>query len=168
MTERAQARPSIHALHGFLGSGKTTLARRLERELPGMRLTSDEWMVTLYGPDPPADLFPVYFARVMAVMEAQWVRALELGVPVILDHGFWTRRERDELRAKAAVLGVPLRWYALTVPGEEALRRIQARNGEAGALYIADETYRLFLPRFQPLMSDETAVVVTSPPTLTI
>lgn len=150
----------IHALHGFIGSGKTTLARRLERELPGMRFTSDEWMVALYGQDPPADLFPVYHSRVMELMERQWVRALELGVPVILDHGFWTRASRDVLRLKAAVLGVPLTLYALTVPDGEALRRVRKRNAEAGALFIADETYDLFRARFEPLGPDEVAVHV--------
>lgn len=152
--------PGIHALHGFLGSGKTTLARRLERELPGLRFTSDEWMVALYGPDPPADLFPVCFARVMAVMEVQWTRALELGVPVILDHGFWTRWDRDALRARAAALGVPLTFYALALPDEEALHRIRERNREPGALFIADESFRLFQDRFQPLGPDEEAVQV--------
>ncbi|GBF05401.1 hypothetical protein DAERI_040161 [Deinococcus aerius] len=61
----------------------------------------------LYGQYPPADLFPVSFGRVTAMMEAQWTRPLELGVPVILDDGFWTRASRDALRAKAAGLGCP-------------------------------------------------------------
>ncbi|SMB94051.1 AAA family ATPase [Deinococcus hopiensis] len=159
-----RSEPAIHALHGFLGSGKTTLARQLECGLPGMRFTSDEWMVALYSRDPPAELFPVYFARVMAVMEGQWTRALRLGVPVILDHGFWTRQERDDLRAKAAALGVPLILYTLDLPGGEALRRIRSRNGEAGALFIADETYWLLRARFQPLEPGEEAVSVTPGP----
>ena len=165
MSDTSPPRPAIHALHGFLGSGKTTFARRLERELPALRFTSDEWMVPLYGSDPPAELFPVYFARVMAVMEVQWTRALELGVPVILDHGFWTRESRDELRAKAAALGVPLILYTLDLPDDEALRRIRQRNEEAGALYIADETYRLFRTRFEPIGPDEAAVSAAPVPT---
>ncbi|EYB69717.1 hypothetical protein DEIPH_ctg002orf0031 [Deinococcus phoenicis] len=152
--------PGIHALHGFIGLGKTTFARHLERTLPGMRFTPDEWMVALYGPDPPEGLFPVSFARVMAVMEAQWTRALELGVPVILDHGFWTRAGRDALRAKAAALNVPLTLYALTLPEEEALRRVRQRNLEAGALFITSETFALFRARFEPLGADEAAAVV--------
>lgn len=150
--------PRIHALHGFIGSGKTTFARRLERELPGMRFTGDEWMVALYGQDPPADLFPVYHSRVMDLMETQWVRALELGVPVILDHGFWTRASRDALRARAAELGVPLTFHVLTLPDGEALRRVRARNEGAGALHIAEETYWLFRGRFEPMGADEVGV----------
>ncbi|MCP2012937.1 putative kinase [Deinococcus sp. HSC-46F16] len=154
----AEAR--IHALHGFIGSGKTTFARRLERELPGMRFTSDEWMVALYGQDPPADLFPIYHSRVIALMETQWIRALDLGVPVILDHGFWTRASRDALRAKAARLGVPLTFHVLTLPDEEARRRVRARNEVDGTMYIADETYALFRERFEAMGADEVGVMV--------
>lgn len=152
----AEAR--IHALHGFIGSGKTTLARRLERELPGLRFSSDEWMVALHGPDPPAERFPVLHARVLALMETQWTRALALGLPVILDEGFWTRASRDALRARAAQLGVPLTLYALQVPEEEARRRVRARNEEVGALQIAGATYSLFQRQFEPLGVDEAAV----------
>lgn len=152
--------PGIHALHGFIGSGKTTLARRLERELPGMRFSPDEWMVALYGPNLNAEEFPPAFDRVMALMEAQWTRALELGVPVILDHGFWTRADRDALRVKAAALGVPLTLYALILDDEEALRRVRVRNSRPDALPITDETFRLFQARFEGLEADEVAVWV--------
>ncbi|WP_180970195.1 AAA family ATPase [Deinococcus planocerae] len=154
------AEPGIHALHGFVGSGKTTLARRLERTLPGMRFSPDEWLVALSGPGLNAEEFPPAFARVMALMEEQWTRALELGVPVILDHGFWRRADRDALRAQAAALGVPLTLYALTLPDEEALRRVRVRNAQPGALPISDETFRLLRAPFQPLEADEEAVWV--------
>ena len=47
--------PTVHMIHGYLGAGKTTLARRLEREAPAIRFTHDEWMARLYGIDPPAE-----------------------------------------------------------------------------------------------------------------
>jgi predicted kinase len=56
-------------LHGFLGTGKTTLAKRLERDLRAVRFTHDEWMSALYGSDPPAEQFSEYYARVAALME---------------------------------------------------------------------------------------------------
>lgn len=152
--------PGVHALHGFIGSGKTTLARRLERELPGTRFTPDEWMVALYGPDWNAEKFLPAYARVIAVMEEQWTRALELGSSVVLDHGLWTRAGRDALRAKAAALGVPLTLYALSVPDREALRRVRLRNTRPGALPITDATVHLFRARFEPLGPDEEAVHV--------
>jgi predicted kinase len=152
--------PTIHALHGFLGSGKTTLARRLEQESPAFRFSSDEWMTVLYGHDPPAELFGDYRARVLIVMRRYWTRALELGLDVVLDEGLWTRAERDALRAEAAVLGVPLVLYRLHTPEPLARQRIRERNRQPGALYIAENTYDLFRPRFEPLDEGEARVEV--------
>nr|WP_281416188.1 AAA family ATPase [Deinococcus aestuarii] len=148
-------------MHGYMGSGKTTLARRLEHELPALRFTIDEWIVALYGPDLNAEEFPVASRRVTAVLEGQWKRAVTLGIHVILDYGFWTRRGRDGLRAEASALGVPLTFYALELPEEEAWRRIRRRNLEPGVLPIADETFTRLRPRFEPLGPDETALQVS-------
>ncbi|WP_420597352.1 AAA family ATPase [Deinococcus sp.] len=154
------SQPAIHALHGFLGSGKTTFARTLERDLPAIRFSSDEWMVMLYGQDPPEELFDIYRFRVLAVIRSCWTRALEVGVPVVLDEGFWTRFERDELRAEAAAQGAPLILYALDTPEAVARERIRRRNLEPGSLYITENTYDLFRSRFERLGPDETHVVI--------
>ncbi|TSA83035.1 ATP-binding protein [Deinococcus detaillensis] len=157
---KGEGPPAIHALHGFLGSGKTTLARQLETELPALRFSSDEWMVTLYGQDPPEALFSEYRSRIYALMRRYWTRALALGLPVVLDEGFWTRRERDDLRAEAEQLGVPLILYALSTPESVARERIRHRNQEPHSLYIAENTYNLFRPRFEPLEPDEPHILV--------
>lgn len=146
---------AIHALHGFIGSGKTTLARTLEGDLGALRFTPDEWMTVLHGADPPADEYPAMLARVRALMHSQWTRAVTLGVPVILDEGLWTRASRDELRAQAAALGVPLTLHVLPFDPAAAWERVAARNDQPGAHFIAPATFELFLPRFEPLTTDE-------------
>src|SRR2546421_108333 len=52
---------TVHLIHGFLGSGKTTFARQLEESLPAIRFTHDEWMSRIYGEDPPVERFAEYF-----------------------------------------------------------------------------------------------------------
>jgi len=94
-----------HLIYGFLGAGKTTFARQLERGLPAIRFTQDEWMTHLYGNDPPPNEFPVFFCRISELIATLWPRCLELGVDVILDLHFWSREQRDETRGTASALG---------------------------------------------------------------
>ena len=55
---------TLHLLFGGVGSGKTTVAKKLERELPAVRFTHDEWTARLYGCYPPAAGFQEASARV--------------------------------------------------------------------------------------------------------
>jgi hypothetical protein len=71
----------------------------------------DEWMARLYGDDPPVEQFTEFCRRVSEQLEEVWPRCLELGVDVVLDFGWWTRRERDCVRAKIAAIGAEARLY---------------------------------------------------------
>ena len=89
---------TAHLLFGFLGAGKTTLAKELERRHAAVRFTPDEWMARLFGEDPPAELFEASAGAILAIMEPLWLRCLSLGVDVVLDYGLWRRAERDYIR----------------------------------------------------------------------
>jgi len=47
LSESAAFMPTAHLIHGYLGAGKTTFARQLERNIPAIRFSHDEWMVRL-------------------------------------------------------------------------------------------------------------------------
>lgn len=79
--------PTAHLIHGCIGAGKTTFARRLEEELPAIRISHDEWMAHLCGDDPPVDQFPVFRQQVSTLIDKQWKRCVELGLDVVLDLG---------------------------------------------------------------------------------
>lgn len=116
--------PTLHLICGLPGAGKTTLAKRLERDLPALRLAPDEWMARIVG-----DGYDE--AKRAAVEAVQWevaARALSLGVAVVLENGFWSRRERDDFRSRAAALGAETRLHFLDVPREELLKRLALRN----------------------------------------
>lgn len=152
---------TAHLVHGFLGAGKTTFARALEARLPAVRFTHDEWMVALYGPDPPADRFPELAGRVSAVVDGLWPRCLALGLDVVLDLAFWSRAQRDETRRRVEALGGRHRLYRLAVPDEEAWARIARRNAEPGALHVARSTFETLRARFEPLGADEVHELVS-------
>jgi predicted kinase len=123
MTERA---PRLVLLCGLPGAGKTTLARRLEAEMPALRLCPDEWLAQLkidHYDEKARD----------RVEELQWQlaeRLLRLGQHVILESGFWSRDERDEKRLAARALGARVELRYLDVPLDELWRRIDRRNPE--------------------------------------
>ncbi|SNX65963.1 AAA domain-containing protein [Streptomyces sp. TLI_55] len=102
MDTRPEPRPLL--LCGLPGSGKTTPAKRLAEEIPAVRPCPDEWLAAL-GVDlfdePARDRLERRF----------WHHAqdlLRLGQTVILEFGLWGRAERDEKRAAARALGVPV------------------------------------------------------------
>ena len=147
---------TAHLVFGFLGSGKTTLARRLERRHGAVRFTPDEWMARLFGEDPPADTFGDRAAAILDIMEPLWVRCLSLGLDVVLDFGFWSRAERDRVRAAVEAVGATPVLWAVRCSDDEARERIARRNAAAHrSLYIAPATFDLLKARFEPLDPDE-------------
>jgi hypothetical protein len=147
---------------GLPGAGKTTLARSLERERDALRLTPDDWILAL-GIDP-------YDEPQRAVVEQlQWdvaMRALELGTSVILDFGFWSRRERDDFRVRASALGVGFEIHFVDASRDELLARLLARNATAGPgdVLVDAEALDRYTSWFEPPAPDEFAILGESDP----
>ena len=149
--------PTLHLLCGFTGAGKTTFATKLERDIPAVRFSPDEWMVKLYGHNPPATDFQDYYDRVVDLIWQSTLRLLALGLDVVLDFGFWSHASRDAARARVAAADVPYKLYFLDCSEEVMRRRVLKRTEEmpAGALWINEATFDLFKGRFEPLGEDE-------------
>lgn len=120
-------RPTLFLTVGLPGTGKTTAARQIETEQNALRLTKDEWVKALYGPENPPAAQDVIEGRLVQI----GLRVLELGTSVVIDYGLWGRDERSALRQAAADRGAAaeLRYFELT-PAEQR-RRLSERQAEA-------------------------------------
>ncbi len=152
--------PTAHLLHGFVGAGKTTFARRLEAEHRAVRFTHDEWMHSLYGDNPPADQFTELYDRVDALIWTYALRLLELGTDVILDSGFWSRDSRATARQRVIDAGAEPRLYFIDTPESIMRERILKRTDDlpSDSLKINSGAFELFKKRFEELDPDEAFV----------
>lgn len=151
---------------GLPGSGKTTLARQLAKEIPAIRLCTDDWQaalkIGLKEGDPASEEFH-------DLLEDQlWAFGRELmrfGQSIIFEKGLWRRSERDEKRREATELGVDIELHYLDVPLDELTRRLQIRNAEdnPSAFYITSEQIKEYFTRsFQPPDEAELALFARS------
>ena len=142
---------TLHLMVGLPCSGKTTLAQKLEQELPALRLNLDECHIRLFGQD--ADE-PEHDARHRLIEALLWKiagRALELGTNVILDYGLWAREEREDYRLRAKQLGAGSEVHYLDVPEDELLRRLKKRNSQPSqdSFLISEEAMKPWIAFFQ-------------------
>lgn len=132
---------TLHLMVGLPGSGKTTRAKELERALPAVRLTPDEWHLRLFGQylnDPKHD---TRHSTIEALLWEIAGRILTQGVHVISDFGIWSRAERDEFRRRAVQLRANAIIHYAPTTVEEILTRLTARNASlpATAFRISEE-----------------------------
>jgi predicted kinase len=153
---------TVHLLCGLPGAGKTTVARRLEREQRAVRFTLDEWMLTLF------DLTPYdeeYVARADRVKELIWNMAesvLALGHDVVLDWSQWSRAARETARQRGEALRADVLLHYVDIPLAIAEERLRDRNANpAGGVHQIelDDLRRFASELFEVPMPDEAIAI---------
>lgn len=147
MAVERSARPTLVLMVGLPGTGKTTVARQLEAD-GALRLTKDEWVKALYGQANPPDATAVIEGRLIAIA----LRALELGVDVVVDFGLWSREERTALRQAAADVGARVEIRYLALDPAEQRRRLDRRHADEPhtTWHMSDEDLAGWAARFTP------------------
>jgi len=147
----------LHLMVGLPCSGKTTYAKKLEKETNALRLTPDEWHTRLFGADV---LHPDHDQRHDTIEDLLWEIAASVlghGVDVILDFGFWKRIERDDYRERAITVGAETKIHFLDTPEDVLLRRLDIRNdvGDSRTAKIPPELMKEWLNQLEPPGEEE-------------
>jgi predicted kinase len=112
---------------GLPGAGKTTRAAELAAAHRALRLTPDEWMISLFDGSQPEGKRDLLEGRLIALA----LQALRLGTAVVLDFGLWSRDERSALRWLATSAGASCRVIYLPVDKDVQRARIADRQATA-------------------------------------
>jgi len=112
---------------GLPGAGKTTRAKELAATHRALRLTPDEWMISLFDGSQPAGKRDLLEGRLITLA----LQALHLGTNVVLDFGLWGRDERSALRWLAASAGASCQVIYLPIDTDIQLTRVAHRQATA-------------------------------------
>ena len=116
---------------GKIGSGKTTYAHKLAKQLNAVIMTQDELMYGLFGTElyySDQDQYQKYATWVEEYVKRKAGEAAKAGAVVICENGFWSRSERDELRKLYTELGVLCELHYMATSEKQRLKNIQKRN----------------------------------------
>jgi aminoglycoside phosphotransferase family enzyme/predicted kinase len=143
---------------GPIGSGKTTLARRLGEELGWHVLSSDALRKCLAGlpPEQPSPAWirpwlysPAMTRRTYRQLRESALRLLQLHGGAILDATFARRDLRDDLR-KALNGSVRLLFLELSAPLEILRQRVRERQLRPSDSDAGEREFARLAPRYQP------------------
>jgi predicted kinase len=150
-------KPIAYIIIGFIGSGKTTFARKLENETGAIRFTKDEWMVRIFGNTPLKDTFEEYDNKMASLATDIAIKCLKAGIDVIIDEGFWAKEHRNAIRAKVKNAGaIPKLYYieaSFEIMKDRTLKR--SENPPIDSFTIDEEAFDHYWNFFQPPEKDE-------------
>lgn len=157
----AGGRSRVVLVCGPAGSGKSTHARRLERE-GYVRLSFDEeaWLRGHRAHPLPADRA----AEVHAALRERLVGLVRQGSDAVVDTSFWSRASRDSYRALLEPLGVVPVTHYLGTPRDVVLRRLAGRsNLGPHDIAVDPDLARAYLDGFEVPGPDEGPLLVVRP-----
>ena len=137
---------------GKMGSGKTTYANRLSKELNAVIIAHDEIMLGLFGGElyeRDREQFYKHHSWVDGYTKRIAGEAAKAGATVIFANGFWSHSERNELRKSYANMGAICELHYIDTPEEQRYKNIQKRNesirqGELGYILTRENDINHF------------------------
>ena len=153
-------------LCGKIASGKTTYAEALRRESGAVILSCDELMLTLFD-QCLGEKHDETVARCSRYLNRLALQIIASGLDVILDFGYWSRAERETVRAFFASRGVSVCLHYVCCEEGLRMKRLHERNqalahAEERVYLIGDELRERLDQKFEEPSEEEVAQLVNT------
>ncbi len=153
---------------GKICSGKSWYAEKLRRNSNGVILSTDEVTYDLTD-NAQGEGYHSFAMRVNRYLRKKAVQIIQAGANVILDWGFWTRADRQDISEYFHSQGILYEWYYIDVSDKqwekniaERNRRIESGNGESD-FFVDEGLKNKVLSLFEVPERDEMDFWITSP-----
>jgi len=155
--------PVAYIICGFIGSGKTTFAKKLEKETGAFRITKDEWMIKIFGNSPLIEKFDEYDNKVIELSRSAALQLLSHGIDVIIDEGFWVRSQREEIKRRIEQRGATAVLYYVKCPMDIMKKRTIDRSGDPpeDSFKISGKMFDNYAKYWEPPADDESYILAT-------
>ena len=121
--------PKVSIMCGKICSGKSTYAEKLKLENKAVILSVDELTLALFE-NQAGEKLDFYVEKLKEYFLKKSLDIVEAGADVILDWGFWTKKERDYAREFYDSRNISYQFYYMNVGIDEWKKRILKRNQE--------------------------------------
>ena len=133
----------VFLICGKICSGKSYYARTLKERYNAVILSTDETTYDLINNE-QGEFYNVFAERVNLYLRKKAAEICKAGANVILDWGFWTKNNRQEMTDYLKESGVEFEWHYVDVSDEVWMKNIDARNkkiqeGNGGSDFYVDE-----------------------------
>ncbi len=148
-------------LCGKPGSGKTTIAKFLQQNHSYIHFSADDFMLKLFGEITDRKIFD---QKLQATKDMIYSICDQL-LPnnnVVLDFGFWTKKERQSIINRFTDSQVKIVYIKLD--DDEIYSRIQNRNInlQSNEYYMDKNTYNILAGKFEEPSTDENYIIYTT------
>jgi predicted kinase len=164
MTAEIKKQPTVYLICGFIGAGKTTFSKKLEKGTGAVRITKDEWLIHIFGNTPVKDNYAEYDSRICEIATNIAFEFVARGVDVIIDEGFWSKEQRAEMVKRVESAGAKPVVYYVESPVElmRARTLIRSKNPTKDSFEISEEMFDGYLKYWQAPDESEDVIVIKS------
>jgi len=154
--------PIAYLMCGFIGAGKTTFARKLEKETGAIRITKDEWIIKIFGNKITSDKnFEKYDNNITELATDIALKILKSGKDVIVDDGFWVKSQREDVKRKILQIGAKPILYYVECSIEKMRERVvnRSKNPPIDSFEINAEMFDKYLEYWEQPTKEENVLL---------